>query len=159
MPSPVMPKIAPALPRSSGLSAATIQAARVATPTNSSPSQGSVACHGTEFQDIAGPVLTPPGTTNCEEFPPFEDELPSSPLIQPSTAKDPFVTAPTSNAHHAANPAGVPQSQIMATIQANTNHTHASNIEPPRADRLGQPVTADNAQGLFLKEAKLFVAK
>ena len=159
MSSPVVQKIAPALPNVAGTSASLNQAAQAVTPTNSSPSQGSAACRNTELQDLAGPVLTPPGTTNCEPFPLFEDELPSPPLMtQPDTAKDPFVTTLVSKFCHPVNPAADPTIQITASIIDNKRYTGIRHIEPPRADRLHQ-TDPYNAQGLFLKDAKLFVAK
>lgn len=79
--------------------------------------------------------------------------------VQPEASEDPFVATPIRQDQTVANPAAPALSQISAIIAANLSHANITGVEPPREDRLNEPVNAHNCQGLFVKEAKLFVAK
>jgi hypothetical protein len=110
---------------------------------------------------IPGPLVVD-GSVNRDSLA-QQDHQHTSPskVIRSATADDPFVTTPVHQARLFTNPAAVPVPHITAIIEANMAKAHAQGavVEPPREDRLVQPINAHNAQGLFPKQAKLFVAK
>lgn len=116
----------------------------------------------TEVQSTIAEVLTPPATSNAvASLASNKIQSTTSPVqvLQRESSDDPFVATPIRQEQNVANPAAPALSQISAIINANLSHAGTIGIEPPREDRLHEPVSANNCQGLFVKEAKLFVAK
>jgi hypothetical protein len=115
-----------------------------------------------ESMTTVAEVLTPPATSNAVvSLGSNEVQLATSPgkVVQHEMSDDPFVASPVQQEKSIVNPAGTGLAQISALIAANLSHPAISGIEPPREDRLNEPVNAHNCQGLFVREAKLFVAK
>lgn len=115
-----------------------------------------------EKETTLAEVLTPPATSNAViSLGSNEAQPATSPgeVVQLETSEDPFVATPGQQEKTVVNPAGTALAQISALIAANLSHPAITGIEPPREDRLNEPVSAHNCQGLFVREAKIFVAK
>lgn len=109
----------------------------------------------------SGPLVVD-GSMHRESLADENEQSKSSVQVMKSEQpKDPFLTTPIRHAQLFVNPTAIPVPHITACIQANLAKAHALGavMEPPREDRLVQPINAHNAQGLFPKQAKLFVAK
>jgi hypothetical protein len=105
--------------------------------------------------------LTPPMTARASSQAPMIINgrvVPTGPrALRATTTDDPFVTPPRGIGSGPSTPAREPLTTTGSMAEGNATPT-ASGFTP-RADRLAEPITAENAQAIFLPQACVFVAK